>query len=162
MHRTLRQISFTGFLTLLSLALVVLLLSRPVIASDQDDLAALLNDFLANVTSRETHDRFWAEDLIYTSSRGTRTTKADILSGFTSDASAETDAPGPVFSAEDVQIRLYGNTAVVAFRLVATPPDDDPALGIQNYLNTGTFLKRDGIWQAVAWQATIVPGTGVN
>ncbi len=26
-----------------------------------------------------------------------------------------------------------------------------------NYFNTGTFLKREGKWQAVAWQATIIP-----
>jgi hypothetical protein len=25
------------------------------------------------------------------------------------------------------------------------------------YLNTGTFAKRDGAWKAVAWQATRVP-----
>jgi hypothetical protein len=25
------------------------------------------------------------------------------------------------------------------------------------YRNTGTFLKRNGKWQAVAWQATKVP-----
>jgi len=63
-----------------------------------------------------------------------------------------------VFSAEDIQIHVYGDAAVVAFRLVATPPAGAEELGVQNYLNTGTFLKRNGIWQAVAWQATIVPG----
>jgi len=26
-----------------------------------------------------------------------------------------------------------------------------------NYLNTEMFLKRDGIWKVVAWQATRVP-----
>jgi hypothetical protein len=25
------------------------------------------------------------------------------------------------------------------------------------FLNTGTFLKRDGEWRAIAWQATRVP-----
>jgi hypothetical protein len=28
---------------------------------------------------------------------------------------------------------------------------------LTHYLNTGTFLKRDGKWQAVGWQATTVP-----
>ena len=28
---------------------------------------------------------------------------------------------------------------------------------VNHYLNTGTFLKRDGKWQAVAWQATVMP-----
>ena len=39
-------------------------------------------------------------------------------------------------------------TAVVAFRLVSEP---------QQYFNTGTFVKRGGRWQAVAWQATKIP-----
>jgi hypothetical protein len=26
-----------------------------------------------------------------------------------------------------------------------------------NYFNTGTFLRRDGLWQVVAWQATRMP-----
>ena len=47
-----------------------------------------------------------------------------------------------------MQVRIYGSTAVVAFRLVSAP---------QQYLNTGTFVKRRGRWQAVAWQATKIP-----
>jgi len=48
---------------------------------------------------------------------------------------------------------------VVAFRLVATPVDKFGEDAILNYLNTGTFLKRNGIWQVVAWQATQMPGS---
>ena len=128
-------------------------------ASDKDDLRSLLDEFLANVTKAETHDRFWAEDLIYTSSSGTRTTKADIMSGFSATDEEQGSAPGPVFSAEDVRIQVYGDAAIVAFRLVATPPAIVPEMGVQHYLNTGTFLRRDGVWQVVAWQATIIPGT---
>ena len=130
----------------------------PAGASDTDDLRKMLDKFLAGVTKAETHDRFWADDLIYTSSRGTRTTKADIMSGFSAAEEEQGDEPGPVFSAEDVQIQVYDDTAVVAFRLVATPPTGSEEMGIQNYLNTGTFLKRNDVWQVVAWQATIVPG----
>jgi hypothetical protein len=39
---------------------------------------------------------------------------------------------------------------------VGTPDDGSEA---KNYFNTGTFLKRGGNWQAVAWQATVIPGT---
>jgi hypothetical protein len=130
----------------------------PTAASDVDDLNDMLEEFLAGVTKAETHERFWADDLIYTSSRGTRTTKADIMSGFVTADEEQDDEPGPVFSAEDVQIQVYGDTAIVAFRLVATPPVGAEEMGVQNYLNTGTFLRRDDVWRAVAWQATIVPG----
>ena len=30
---------------------------------------------------------------------------------------------------------------------------------MQEFYNTGTFVKRRGRWQAVAWQATRIPGT---
>ena len=60
------------------------------------------------------------------------------------------------YSAEDVQIQVYGDAAIVAFRMVATPVEGSET---QEYLNTGTFMKRDGKWQVVAWQATIIPAT---
>jgi len=135
-----------------------LLLMLPVAgnASDTDELTAILHEFLAGVSEEAVHDRFWAEDLIYTSSRGTRTNKAEIMQGFGSAEGGETEESGPTYTAEDIQIQLYGTTAVVAFKLVATPTDDAP---VENYFNTGTFLKRNGIWQVVAWQATRIPAT---
>jgi hypothetical protein len=141
------------------LVLGVMLFAAPVSAADTDDLRAMLDDFLANVTKADTHDRFWAEDLIYTSSSGARTMKSDIMSGFSTSDSADNDgAPaGPIFTAEEVQIQVYNETAVVAFKLVATPPTGSEVLGMQKYFNTGTFVKRDGEWRAVAWQATIIP-----
>jgi hypothetical protein len=30
---------------------------------------------------------------------------------------------------------------------------------VKNYFNTGTFLKRNGKWQAAGWQATAIPST---
>jgi hypothetical protein len=43
-----------------------------------------------------------------------------------------------------------------AFRLVATI-EKAGAKEVKNFLNTGTFLKRSGKWQAAGWQATAVP-----
>jgi len=134
---------------------LLLLISASVVADDAADLQAMLDAFLSGVTEADTHDRFWAEDLIYTSSRGTRTTKVDIMSGFTG-ADEGSSAGGPEYSAEDVQIQVYGNSAIVAFRLVASPEGDTSQ---QEYLNTGTFLKRNNEWSVVAWQATIIPET---
>jgi len=134
---------------------VFLLVSASAYADDTSDLKDLLNSFLDGVTEKATHDRFWAHDLIYTSSRGTRTTKADIMAGFEG-VEPGSNSGGPEYSAEDVQIQIYDDTAVVAFRLVASPEGDSSR---QEYLNTGTFLKRDNEWRVVAWQATIVPET---
>ena len=135
--------------------LLGLLWSTTTVQADEVALNALLQNFLANVTAAETHDRFWAEDLIYTSSRGTRSTKAEVMAGFDAAPSAD-DVPGPSYAAEDVQIQVYGDMAIVAFRLVATPPGSSER---QEYFNTGTFLFRNQEWRAVAWQATIIPGT---
>lgn len=131
-----------------------LLLYLPAAASDADDLERLLQEFLANAHRGAAHERFWAEDLVYSSSAGKRFGKAEILQGFES-AVDDGSAPDTVYRGEAVDVRVYGDTAVVAFRLVGTPSDGEGE--VQQYYNTGTFVKRDGTWRAVAWQATKIP-----
>lgn len=131
-----------------------MLLAAGAQAGDADEILGLLDDFLANADTRSAHERFWAEDLVYTSSRGTRTTRDAILASFDNAPADGAPVPGPVYSADEVQLKRYGETAVVAFRLVATPPGDGP---VDYYFNTGTFVKRDGEWRVVAWQATKIP-----
>jgi hypothetical protein len=46
--------------------------------------------------------------------------------------------------------------AVVNFRLILHNVENGKPITVY-YRNTGTFLKRNGKWQAVAWQATKVP-----
>lgn len=113
----------------------------------------MLHDFLANSAEKEAHQSFWADDLVYTSSNGTRFGKADILAGF-EDAGEDSEGPEVAYSGENVNVRIFGTTAVVTFQLVGTPDDGSAVL---NYFNTGTFLKRNGKWQVVAWQATVIP-----
>lgn len=124
--------------------------------TEEERLTSLLNEFLAGASVNDVaaHERFWAEDLVYTSSGGLRFGKADILEGM----KGGSDDAGPVtsYSAEEVRVRLYGDTAVVAFRLLGTPEDDSEA--VMQYFNTGTFVRREGQWRAVAWQATKIPG----
>ena len=142
----------------LASALVVLLFSGPVIAGDAEDLESLLAEFLATSDQREAHVRFWSDDLIYTSSGGTRFGKDAILESFDNESEDANDAPpAVVYSGDQVTIRIYGDMAVVAFRLVGTPTDKDHSADVMYYFNTGTFQKRGGIWKAVAWQATIIP-----
>ena len=126
-------------------------------APDAAELTQMLNDFLAgaSVNDLSAHDRFWADDLIYTSSSGQRFGKDDILGrNAPPDDDDPDEEPAMVYSAEDILIHQYGDTAVVAFRLVGTPADG--AVAINNF-NTGTFLRRDGTWKVVAWQSTRIP-----
>ncbi len=145
---------------LTTLACVALLVAGQVFASDVDDLTAMLHEFLAGSGEEQAHARFWAEDLVYSSSAGLRIGKADIMARFDTpdepDAAAD-DPPAIVYTGEDVDVRVYGDTAVVAFKLVGTPTDESDEGGILYYFNTGTFLKRDGAWKVVAWQATKIP-----
>lgn len=118
------------------------------------ELTELLRDFLDGASRNDlaAHERFWADELVYTSSSGERTDKAAIL------ASLRAPPPTPeepvTYSAEDIRVLQYGDTAVVAFRLVGRPAGAGAPL---HYLNTGTFVRRGGEWRAVAWQATRVP-----
>jgi hypothetical protein len=98
------------------------------LAGDADDLTSMLHEFLAGAGEAAAHERFWADDLIYTSSRGTRTNKAEIMRGFGDADDGDSEEAGPVYTAEDIQIQVYGTMAVVAFKLVATPPDDSDVL----------------------------------
>lgn len=127
---------------------------------DQAELSRLLHVFLtgASVDDVDVHDRFWAEDLIYTGSDGRRYGKAEIM-----DSLAQPDQAGdgahaspPEYSARDITIRVFGDTAVITFRLLAKR--DDALVG--QYFNTGVFRKREPGWQAVTWQATRAPEAG--
>ena len=127
-------------------------------APDAAELTKLLRDFLAGAGRNDAamHERFWADDLIYTSALGVRKGKAEIMASVRSDEPAPPEQGTTVYSAEDIRIHQYAETAIVAFRLVATT-EKGGTKEIANYLNTGTFVKRDGKWQAVGWQATKVP-----
>jgi hypothetical protein len=127
-------------------------------APDAETLKQLLKEFLdgAGRNDLAVHERFWADELIYTRSAGQRLSKADILRDTKAEAAAPKKPGVTTYGAEDIRILQYGNTAVVAFRLVATTKKES-ATEVTNYLNTGTFVKRDNKWQAVAWQATKIP-----
>jgi Domain of unknown function (DUF4440) len=130
-------------------------------APDAAELTKLLQDFLAGASHNDVamHERFWADDLIYTASAGRRIGKSDILHDVRAEPPSKPGDEITVYSAEDIRIQQYGETAIVAFRLVATT-DEKGTKTVKNYLNTGTFLKRSGQWQAVAWQATAMRKPG--
>lgn len=125
-------------------------------SEDTEALRTLLDDFLANADAQSAHERFWADDVVYTSSTGARRGKAEIMAGFQGPETPEPEEAGPSYAGDQVDIRVYGDAAVVAFRLVIMPPEASGEPVSYNY-NTGTFLKRDGLWKAVSWQSTRIP-----
>ncbi len=153
----------------MKLTLLLILIASPVLvlaepapsAPDAATLTQLLKEFLNGAAHNDlaVHERFWADELIYTRSAGQRLSKADILRDMKAEAAApkKPDEGTTTYGAEDIHILQYGATAVVAFRLVATTTKGDKT-EVSNYFNTGTFVKKDNKWQAVAWQATKIPG----
>jgi len=131
---------------------LTLCLSVPALAlAETDRLVALLHEFMAgaSVDDAVVHERFWADELVYTSSSGARFGKAEILAALASPG----EPSGAVYTAEDIDVRLHGEVAVVTFRLVARRAGERP----EEFYNTGVFTLRGDAWRAVAWQATRIP-----
>lgn len=147
-----------SLLTSVLLACTVVAAQPVPAAPDAAVLTSLLHEFLAGASRNDAamHDRFWAEDVIYTGSAGRRVGKADILKDVRSAPAPKPEDPRTVYTAEDVRIQQYGESALVAFRLVSTTVTPD-STQVAQYLNTGFFVKRDGEWRAVGWQATRKP-----
>ncbi len=137
------------------IALTATACNSPDQEADKAEIRELLDRFLegASTNDAEMHDRFWSDDLIYTSSAGERYGKSTIMEGMENGSQPDLDEPTPAYSAEEVQINLYGDTAVLAFKLVAETEADDR----DEFWNTGTLVRQDGEWRTVAWQATKIP-----
>src|SRR5690348_3006657 len=108
----------------------------------------LVRKFLADVPKNDpkVFQKFFADDVIYTRAVGVTVSKADILKNIGVRAANE---PGATYEGDDFTVHPYGNMAVINFRLIQHNGAET------NYFrNTGTFLKRNGKWQVVAWQAT--------
>jgi ketosteroid isomerase-like protein len=136
--------------------MLVLIASTVVTAqsADEQDIRVLLDEFLAKVDQEQMHDRFWADELIYTGSSGRRIGKKDIMAGFQDTGSS--DEPKTTYTAEDVQIKVMGEVAILAFKLVANTISGEET-SISSYYNSGTLQKQNGAWKVILWQATKIP-----
>jgi ketosteroid isomerase-like protein len=115
----------------------------------------MVREFLADVPKgdRKIFENFFAEDVIYTRSTGVTVDRTEILKNIDVRAANE---PQATFEADGFTVHPYGDTAVVNFRLVMHNVVNSKQETVY-FRNTGTFLKRNGKWQVVAWQATKVP-----
>lgn len=119
--------------------------------SPTQQVTSLLHEFINSAGKGDPaiFDRFFADDVIYTRASGEVITKASIMESLRQPRGPEKSS----YTAEDVSVRDYGDAIVVAFRLEGrTEANGTVELG--HYRNTGTFVRRNGAWQAVAWQAT--------
>ena len=123
----------------------------------EQQLTSMLRNFLDGAAKgdKAAFERFFAEDVIYTRGSGVVIDRASILK------SVEPPKPGeaaPSYDAEDIQIHQKGDVAIVNFRLVVHG-DEQQKPKNSYYRNTGTFLRQNGEWKVIAWQATPIVET---
>lgn len=133
---------------------LIIAAQAPPESSSAKEVTALLREFLdaAGRGDAAVFEKFFADDVIYTRATGVVINKTDIMQGLGN--LRPTAENKTTYSGEDVTVNQYGDTAVVAFRLVARADHSDGRIETNYYRNTGTFLRRSGRWQVVAWQAT--------
>ena len=124
-------------------------------AAAQDDtqvLTELLHNFLqgASTNDTEAHDRFWSDELIYTSSSGLRFGKAEIMASLAASPPVNDSESAPTYSAESITIRVLEDTALLTFELVASQADGET----ERFYNSGVFRRAGNEWRVLLWQAT--------
>jgi uncharacterized protein (TIGR02246 family) len=118
----------------------------PTAIDDLDTLRRLNDDYIASVLARDARrfSEILADDFLCTLPDGSLIDRAAFL--------AELTQPRPIdgLRIEDVNIRLFGDVAIVHARTTFTRPDGTSAAG--RY--TDVWARRRGVWLAVAAQFT--------
>ena len=115
--------------------------SDPVTALSQLDHQRIHAQMTANAADL---DRLYAEDFIGIGPSGTVRTKAQVIADFTSGSLTFQS-----ITTDDVQWRIYGDTAVETGRSTMSGQDKDKVVPRDNRF-TRVWVKRRGRWQLVA------------
>ncbi len=110
---------------------------------------------------KEFIERTTAETRVFVNEKGdiTRRTKAEVLAGLSKPPPVYEipDEAKPKQSVEDVSVQLYGEVAVVQYRLdIRMVLNQEPVL--KQFRRTEVFNRKAGMWQSVAGQETVIPG----
>jgi uncharacterized protein (TIGR02246 family) len=98
-----------------------------------------------------TFERLFAADFTHTSHDGRFRTRAEWMKGRVQGKSSYKS-----YDIEDVQIRDYGQTAVVTCLVRPSWIDSDGSMANGRFRLLRIWVKRDGRWQVVAFQSTRV------
>ena len=100
----------------------------------------------------EALERIVGEDLVFVNANGRTMRRPEIFTAF----KAGTMAVRRIDSS-DIEVRLYGDTAILAYRALTTVQDGDNLIdGLTQ--NTCVFVHRDGRWQMVSQHQCAVTG----
>ena len=121
-------------------------------ASDEQELMRLEDQsheaFLRNDT--ETLDRILADDFVFTDPEGKFVTKAEWI--------ADMESGELTFESihmDDLRVRIFGDAAVTNGRVTMKTRSKEGSINSQ-YCYIVMYVRRDGRWQAVAEQATLL------
>ena len=123
-------------------------------SNDEQVLSKLENDWLSVYTSgdKATYDRVVADDFTGTDESAIKRSKEQDRSLLPA-----APVPGGIALNEDMQVRLYGETAVITGRIVTKAKVGDQEITGFSTRFTDTWLKRQGRWQVVARHYSRVP-----
>jgi len=118
----------------------------PTVIDDLDTLRRLNDDYIASVLSRDSQrfGEILADDFLCTLPDGSLIDRDAFL------AELSEPRPNDGLQVHDVNIRLFGDVAIVHARTTFTRPDGRPGAG--RY--TDVWARRRGEWLAVAAQFT--------
>ncbi|MGI9166445.1 MAG: nuclear transport factor 2 family protein [Pyrinomonadaceae bacterium] len=122
--------------------------------NDEQAVRQLLNEISAALSRNDTAalDRIYADSYTLVNESGELTTKAPRLAAI---KSGELKYESVGF--DDVNVRLYGDTAVVTYRVTSKGQFKGQVIGGQ-FRATSTYVKMKGRWQLVAAQVTRITG----
>jgi ketosteroid isomerase-like protein len=137
----------------------VLAADGPPVAQEDREIRELETQFARAVVAgdRAFYERVLAPDFTHTSHAGVFKTRDQFLAEnkfATKDESQAGRTRYDAYDVDDLAIRIYGDTAVVTGR---TTPRGHTALGqpiTGQYRYLRVWVKRDGQWQAVAFEGT--------
>jgi ketosteroid isomerase-like protein len=145
-----RRLAILGLLVLVAGMTAQSQATRP--TSDEQELIRLEQEYNDAQVKRErqTLERVWADDYLYTHSNGAVMNKtqdiADTMSGEMMWSAARV---------EDTQVRLYGDVGIVTGRLTMVGRSAQYASGPRRF--TDVFVRRKSRWQLVGGQTTMIP-----
>ena len=121
-------------------------------ANEQDVLKATkaLNEASLIKKDRTTMDRLYAADYMYTHSNGTVNNKAQEMAEYMS-----SDMKWTAHKSDDLKVRMYHDVAIVTGLSTLTGSAKGYVSGPRRF--TEVWVRRNGRWQTVGGQSTIVP-----
>src|SRR4029079_1430993 len=114
-------------------------------AGDERELTQLVNDLNAAIVKPDIafRERVLAKDYVHYRPHGNVETRAEYLED-RKNGSVDFDS----LVADEIKVRVYGDTAIVTYRSTAKGKDQDGPIDEQRRW-TRIFVRKDGRWQLV-------------